>query len=47
MFEYGLRVEFDGNLFEKECVFTHSFLYSNFQKYFYLKEKAILFVIKY
>jgi len=22
-----LRVEFDGNLFEKECVFAHSFFY--------------------
>ena len=22
-----LRVEFDGNLFEKECVFVHSFFY--------------------
>ena len=42
-----LRVESDGNPFEKEGVFTHSLFYIViFKKYFYLKEKAILFVIK-
>ena len=45
-----LRVKFDGNLFEKECVFTHSFLCGSYcidtyglNNYFVIKIEFIIY----